>query len=137
MPSEKFEAGLRVRREVLGDAYVDRAMGKVDDFDHDFQEMVTETAWGTWSREGLERKQRSLNVLCILSCLNRQTEFELHLRKSLQNGCSVVEIRETLMQVAAYAGVPAGVEAFRIARRVLTEEGVLTDQGAVEKGAKE
>ncbi len=125
MASEKFEAGLQVRREVLGDEYVDRAMGKMDDFDHDFQEMVTETAWGTWVREGLERKQRSLNVLCILSCLNRQTEFELHLRNALKNGCTVVEIRETLMQIAAYAGIPAGVEAFRIARRVLTEEGAL------------
>lgn len=121
MPSEKFESGLQVRREVLGDAYVDAALSNVDDFNRDFQEMVTETAWATWARPGIERKQRSLNVLCILAALNRQQEFELHFRAALGNGCTREELRETLMQIAAYAGIPAGVEAFRIARRVLDE----------------
>ncbi len=122
MPSEKFERGLKVRREVLGDEYVDRALANADDFSRDFQEMVTETAWGTWARDGLERKQRSLNVLCILAALNRPQEFELHLRGALRNGCSMDELRETFMQIAAYVGAPAGVEAFRIARRVFAEE---------------
>ena len=122
MPSEKFERGLKVRREVLGDEYVDRALANADDFSRDFQEMVTETAWGTWARDGLERKQRSLNVLCILAALNRPQEFELHLRGALRNGCSMDELRETFMQIAAYVGAPAGIEAFRIARRVFAEE---------------
>ena len=122
MPSEKFERGLKVRREVLGDEYVDRALANADDFSRDFQEMVTETAWGTWARDGLERKQRSLNVLCILAALNRPQEFELHLRGALRNGCSMDELRETFMQIAAYVGAPAGVEAFRIARRVFAED---------------
>ena len=125
MPSEKFDQGLAVRREVLGDEYVDRALAQMDDFSRDWQEMVTETAWGTWARPGLERNQRSLNVLCILAALNRQPEFELHLRGALRNGCSVEELRETFMQIGAYAGAPAGVEAFRTARRVLEEEGAL------------
>lgn len=122
MPSEKYERGLKVRREVLGDEYVDRALANADDFSRDFQEMVTETAWGTWARDGLERKQRSLNVLCILAALNRPQEFELHLRGALRNGCSMDELRETFMQIAAYVGAPAGVEAFRIARRIFAEE---------------
>ena len=122
MPSEKYDRGLKVRREVLGDEYVDRALANADDFSRDFQEMVTETAWGTWARDGLERKQRSLNVLCILAALNRPQEFELHLRGALRNGCSMDELRETFMQIAAYVGAPAGVEAFRIARRVFAEE---------------
>lgn len=122
MPSEKFERGLKVRREVLGDEYVDRALANADDFSRDFQEMVTETAWSTWARDGLERKQRSLNVLCILAALNRPQEFELHLRGALRNGCSMDELRETFMQIAAYVGAPAGVEAFRIARRVFAED---------------
>ena len=122
MPSEKYERGLKVRREVLGDEYVDRALANADDFSRDFQEMVTETAWGTWARDGLERKQRSLNVLCILAALNRPQEFELHLRGALRNGCSMDELRETFMQIAAYVGAPAGIEAFRIARRVFAEE---------------
>lgn len=122
MPSEKYERGLKVRREVLGDEYVDRALANADDFSRDFQEMVTETAWSTWARDGLERKQRSLNVLCILAALNRPQEFELHLRGALRNGCSMDELRETFMQIAAYVGAPAGVEAFRIAKRVFAEE---------------
>lgn len=125
MASERFDQGLAVRREVLGDEYVDKALATMDDFGRDFQEWVTESAWGTWARDGLERKQRSLNVLCLLAALNRPTEFELHLRGALRNGCTVEELRETFIQIAAYAGAPAGVESFRIARRVLKEEGAI------------
>lgn len=122
MSDELFERGLQIRREVLGDEYVDRAMAGVDDFNRDFQRLVSEVCWGgTWGRPGLSRKQRSLNNLCMLAALNRAHEFETHVRGALRNGCTVEEIRETLYQVAVYCGIPAGVEAFRIARRVIGE----------------
>ena len=87
--------------------------------------MVTEYCWGNlWGREALSHKQRSLNNLCLLAALNRSQELEAHVRGAIRNGCTVDEIRETLMQVAVYAGVPAGVEAFRVARRALDAEGI-------------
>jgi len=117
---------MAVRRHVLGDAYVDKAISNVDDFNRDFQRIVTEYCWGeVWTRQVLTNKQRSLNNLCIIATLNRAAEFEIHVRGALRNGCTPEEIRDTLIQVAVYAGIPAGVEAFRIARKVLTEEGVL------------
>lgn len=122
MPSEMYEKGLKVRREVLGNEYVDRALAQADEFSRDFQTYVTEACWGAiWSRPGLSRKQRSLNNLCLLAALNRGQEFEIHLKGALTNGCTLDEIKETLLQVACYAGMPAGVEAFRIARKVLAE----------------
>ncbi len=125
MSDDLYARGLQIRREVLGDAYVDRALQNVDDFSRDFQRLVTEYCWGaSWGREGLSRKQRSLNNLCLLAALNRPNEFELHFRGALRNGCTLDELRETLIQIAIYAGVPAGVEAFRIARKVLAEEGI-------------
>lgn len=117
---------MAVRRRVLGDAYVDKATANADDFNRDFQRIVTEYCWGeVWTRQVLTDKQRSLNNLCIIATLNRAAEFEIHLRGALKNGCTPDEIRDTLIQVAVYAGIPAGVEAFRIARKVLTEEGAL------------
>src|SRR5579863_6580165 len=122
MSEERYDQGMAIRRAVLGDAYVDRATSNVDDFNRDFQRLVTEYCWGaTWGREGLSRKQRSLNNLCLLAALNRPVELEHHLRGALRNGCTPDEIRETLMQVAIYAGIPAGVDAFRIARKVVGE----------------
>jgi 4-carboxymuconolactone decarboxylase len=122
MPSELFDRGLAIRREVLGEEYVARALESVDDFNRDFQTLVTEYCWGgTWGREGLDRRQRSHNNLCILAALNRPHEFELHFRGALRNGCTREELRETLLQIAVYCGIPAGVEAFRIARRVLED----------------
>ncbi len=119
---ERYATGLSIRREVLGEEYVDNALKNVDDFNRDFQQLVTEYCWGaTWGGEGLDRKQRSLNVLCILAALNRPQEFELHFRGALRNGCTLDELRETLHHIAIYAGVPAGVEAFRLARKVLSE----------------
>jgi len=124
--SEKYENGMKVRRQVLGDAYVDKASANVDDFNREFQRIVTEYCWGeVWTRQVLTNKQRSLNNLCIIAALNRAAEFELHVRGALRNGCTPDEIRDTLIQVAVYAGIPAGVEAFRIARKVLQEDGVL------------
>jgi 4-carboxymuconolactone decarboxylase len=121
-----YEEAMKVRRQVLGDEYVDRATANIDDFNRDFQRIVTEYCWGeVWTRQVLSNKQRSLNNLCIIATLNRAAEFEMHVRGALRNGCTPAEIRDTLIQVAVYAGIPAGVEAFRIARKVLTEEGVL------------
>ena len=121
-----YKKGMAVRRQVLGDAYVDKAAANVDDFNRDFQRIVTEYCWGeVWTRDVLTNKQRSLNNLCIIAALNRAAEFELHVRGAIRNGCTPAEIRDTLIQVAVYAGIPAGVEAFRIAKKVLTEEGVL------------
>jgi len=117
---------MKVRRQVLGDAYVDKASANVDDFNREFQRIVTEYCWGeVWTRSVLTNKQRSLNNLCMIAALNRAAEFELHVRGAIRNGCTPEEIRDTLIQVAVYAGIPAGVEAFRIARKVLQEEGVL------------
>ena len=121
-----YEKGMKVRRQVLGDAYVDKASATVDDFNREFQRLVTQYCWGeVWTRSVLTNKQRSLNNLCMIAALNRAAEFELHVRGALRNGCTPEEIRDTLVQVAIYAGIPAGVEAFRIARKVLQEEGVI------------
>ena len=122
MASELYEKGMKVRREVLGDDYVDRALASVDDFTREFQQMVTEHAWGAiWTRPGLAKKQRSLINLAMLAALNRPEEFELHFRGALKNGCTLDELKETLLQIAVYCGMPAGVAAFRIARKVLGE----------------
>ncbi len=123
MSEQTYETGMSIRREVLGDEYVDKAMASADEFTADFQRFVTEYCWGAcWGRDGLERKQRSLLNLGLLAALNRGEEFELHFRGALRNGCTHEEIRETLIQVGVYAGVPAAVSAFRIARRILAED---------------
>jgi len=127
MDEELYTKGMTVRRQVLGDAYVDKATAHADDFNRDFQRIVTEYCWGeVWTRQVLTNKQRSLNNLCIIATLNRAAEFEIHVRGALRNGCTPEEIRDTLIQVAVYAGIPAGVEAFRIARKVLVEEDALS-----------
>ncbi|MGH2888478.1 MAG: carboxymuconolactone decarboxylase family protein [Solirubrobacteraceae bacterium] len=117
-----FARGERKRRKVVGDEYVERALGGVTDFDRDWQRVLTEYCWGeVWNGTALTDRQRSLQTLCLLGALNRGPEFETHFRGALRNGCTPEELRETLLQIAIYAGVPAGVEAFRIARRVLSE----------------
>lgn len=122
MASDLYEKGLRIRREVLGDEYVERAVAGADDLTRDFQDLLTEYCWGgVWGREGLSRKQRSLNNLCMLAALGRTAEFELHLRGALRNGCTWEEIRETLLQIAVYCGMPAGVASFQAARRIRDE----------------
>ena len=125
-----FELGLERRRKVLGDDYVDRAISGADAFNRDFQRFMTEYCWGgVWaSGKALDDRQRGLNNLSILAALGRMDEFELHFRGALRNGCTLDELRETLLQVAVYAGVPAGVSAFRAARKVLAEEGVDTSE---------
>jgi 4-carboxymuconolactone decarboxylase len=117
--------GLEARRRVLGDEYVDKALTGLDSFNAEFQALVTEYCWGkVWTRPTLSDKQRSLINLAMISALNRSDEFKTHVRGAIRNGCSVEEIRDTLMQVAIYAGIPAGVEAFRLARLVFEAEGV-------------
>ena len=124
---ERFQAGLAKRRQVIGDEYVDEAIDGATDFDRDWQRLLTEYCWGeVWGGTALSDRQRSLHNVCLLAALNRQHEFELHFRGALKNGCTVEELRETLTQIAIYVGVPAGVEAFRIARRVLVDTGHLS-----------
>lgn len=118
----RLERGDRVRREVLGDAHVDRSSGQATDFTRAVQEYVTATCWGdVWSRPGLDRRTRSLLNLAMLTALNRPHEFSVHVRGALRNGCDESEIQETLLQTAAYCGAPAALEAFRIAGRVIDE----------------
>jgi 4-carboxymuconolactone decarboxylase len=122
MNDELFETGLAIRREVLGAEYVDANLSTADDFNRDFQRIVTEYCWGAaWGRDALTRRDRSLLNLAMLGALNRPAELKVHLRGALTNGCTREEIADTLIQLTIYAGVPAGVEAFRIARAVFTE----------------
>jgi 4-carboxymuconolactone decarboxylase len=126
--SELFKRGLDVRRKVLGDDYVDGVLENLTDFDRPWQNLVTEHAWGDiWASESeLSLKQRSLNNLCILAALNRPHELEVHIRGALRNGCTPGEIRDVFLQVAVYAGMPAGLDAFKLAKKVLLEEGVIS-----------
>ncbi len=122
MTKELFEAGLKVRREVLGAEYVDAAISQADDFSRPLQELVTEYCWGAvWTRPGLSRKTRSLINLAMLTALNRPHEVELHVRGALNNGCTKEEIMEVLLQTAIYCGVPAAVDSFRLARKIFSE----------------
>ena len=117
---DPFAAGMDVRRAVLGDAHVDRATASADEFSADFQEFITRYAWGSvWTRPGLERTTRSCMTIAMLAALGHHNELELHLRAGLRIGLTREQLREVLMQVAIYAGVPAANSAFAIARRVL------------------
>ena len=116
MNKELFDKGMKIRREVLGDAYVDKALSKSGPFNDPLQEMVTENCWGwCWGREGLGKRERSLINLAMIATLNRENELKVHLRGALNNGVTKDEIREVLLQVGVYAGIPAAVDSFRIA----------------------
>jgi 4-carboxymuconolactone decarboxylase len=122
MIKELWDKGLAVRKEVLGAEYVERNLKNIDDFALPMQEYTTEACWGMiWNRPQLPRKTRSLLNLAMLSALNRPHEFKVHVKGALTNGCTREEIREVLLQVACYCGVPAGVEAFRLAREAMAE----------------
>lgn len=115
--------GMRVRRAVLGDEHVDRAVAATDDLTADFQDFITRYAWGdVWSRPGLERRERSLVTLALLAGLGRSEELPLHVRGALRNGVSREEIAEVLLHTAIYAGVPVANTAFAVARRTLAED---------------
>ena len=122
MDKARYEAGLKARSEVLGAEYVDKAIKGANDFNREFQELVTEYCWGTcWGNDILSRKERSMLNLGMLAALGRMHEFELHFRGALRNGLSEDQLREILTQIAVYCGIPAGVESFRIARKILDE----------------
>ena len=121
-----YEAGMKIRREVLGDAHVDRAMANATAFTEDFQEFITKYAWGSvWTRDGLDRRTRSAITLALLAALGHREELGLHVRAALRNGLSAGEIGEVLLHTAVYAGVPAANSAFARAQEVLREEGAL------------
>ena len=122
MNQELFDRGLAIRKAVLGNDYVERALASADAFTRPLQELVTEYCWGAvWGREGLKRRDRSLLNLAMISILNRPHELKIHVKGALKNGLSRDEIMETFLQVAIYAGVPAAVDSFRIAREAFAE----------------
>ncbi len=121
-----FEAGLKVRREVLGADYVDKSIANANDFMMAFQHITTEWCWGYgWGRPGLDRKTRSLLNLAMLTALNRAPEIKLHVKGALNNGVSVDEIKEVLLHATIYCGIPAGLDAFKAANEVLVEAGAV------------
>jgi 4-carboxymuconolactone decarboxylase len=127
MGNPVFEKGMEIRKSVLGKEFVEKSFASADDFNRPMQELTTEYCWGAvWGREGLPKKTRSMLNLAMLSALNRPHELKMHIKGALTNGCSKDEIREVLLQVAIYCGIPAGVDSFRIAREAFAE---------VEKGA--
>jgi 4-carboxymuconolactone decarboxylase len=122
MDQKTYDKGLEIRKSVLGEAYVTNALNNADDFNRPFQELLTEYCWGAvWGREQLPRKTRSMLNLAMISILNRPHELRAHIKGALTNGVTREEIREIFMQVAIYAGMPAAVDSFRIAREVFAE----------------
>jgi 4-carboxymuconolactone decarboxylase len=116
------DEGMRIRREVLGDEHVDRAIEQTTDFTRDFQDLITRYAWGEiWARPGLDRKTRSCITLTALTALNHHEELALHVRTALRNGLTPDEIKEVLLHAAVYCGVPAANRAFAVAQAVLDE----------------
>ena len=122
MSTELFDKGLKIRKDVLGAEFVENAIKNADEFSMPMQELTTEYCWGyVWGRPGLDKRTRSMLNLAMISILNRPHELKAHIKGALTNGVSRDEIREIFMQVAIYAGVPAGVDSFRIAREVFAE----------------
>jgi 4-carboxymuconolactone decarboxylase len=123
MDKKTFDKGLEIRRAVLGSEYVDKSIANADDFNRPLQELVTQYCWGEiWGREEIDRRTRSIINLAMISALNRPHELKLHVRGALRNGVTKAEIREVLLQVAIYAGVPAAVDSFRVAREAFADE---------------
>jgi 4-carboxymuconolactone decarboxylase len=121
---ELFEKGLAIRKSVLGAEYVEKSIAAADDFNRPLQELTTEYCWGwCWGREGLDKKTRSIINLAMISALNRPHELKMHVKGAIANGLTKEEIREVLLQVAIYCGIPAGVDSFRVAKEALAEIG--------------
>ena len=130
----RYEQGMRIRREVMGDRYVDQAHANRTDIDSDFQRFITEMAWGTvWARPELDRRTRHMLTLAILAALGHHHELEVHLRATQNTGVSAEDVREVLLQVAVYAGVPAANSAFAIAKKVFAELTENSDQKGASK----
>lgn len=124
MTNPTFEKGFEIRKSVLGAEFVEKSFASADDFNRPMQELVTEYCWGAvWGRETLDKKTRSMLNLAMISALNRPHELKMHVKGALRNGVTKDEIREVFLQVAIYAGVPAGVDSFRIAREAFQEVG--------------
>jgi 4-carboxymuconolactone decarboxylase len=122
MNDELFNKGLEIRKSVLGKEYVEKSIASADDFNMPLQRLVTEYCWGAvWGRDELPKKTRSMLNLAMLSVLNRPHELKIHVQGALRNGLTKTEIREVLLQVAIYAGVPAAVDSFRVAREAIAE----------------
>jgi 4-carboxymuconolactone decarboxylase len=122
MGQDRFDAGLQLRKQVLGADYVERSMAGADEFSRPMQELSTEYCWGyVWTRPGLALRDRSLINLAMISALNRPHELKLHVKAALNNGVTREEIREVLLQVAVYCGVPAGIDSVRLAREAFAE----------------
>ena len=122
MGNEIYERGLALRKEVLGKEFVEKALDGADDFNRPLQELATEYCWGAvWARDGLSRRDRSLLNIGMISALNRPHELKLHIKAALTNGLSRTEIREAILQVAIYCGMPAGMDSTRIAREAFAE----------------
>ncbi|GAA4627297.1 hypothetical protein GCM10023196_038930 [Actinoallomurus vinaceus] len=121
--------GMRVRREVLGDAHVDRAQARTTEFTADFQDFITRYAWGEiWTRPGLDRRTRSCVTLTALVARGHLDELAMHVRAAVRNGLTTDEIKEVLLQTAVYCGVPAANAAFAVAQRVLAEDGLIAER---------
>ena len=122
MDKDRFERGLEVRSAVLGEEYVRNNLRNADDFNREFQELLTEDCWGLcWGDDSLNRKQRSLLNLGMIAALNRMHEWEVHFRGAITNGLTKSELKAILHQISIYCGIPVGVECFRIARKVFAE----------------
>ena len=123
--SSLFEKGLKVRKDVLGEDYVNRSIAGADEFTRTMAEWSTEFCWGAlWSRPGLDRRSRSILNLGMIAALNRPNELKLHIRGAIQNGLTKDEIKEILLQIACYCGIPAGIDSFRLAREVFKDMGI-------------
>lgn len=131
MADDKHSHGMKIRRSVLGDAHVDRAEARKTSFDEDFQRFITETAWGSvWSRPGLDMRTRSLLTIALLASLGHDEELAMHIKATRNTGATEGDVKETLLHVALYAGVPAANSAIAIAKRVYAE---MTEEGAEER----
>ena len=131
MGQDRFDKGMALRKQVLGAEYVEKSMAAADDFSRPMQELSTEYCWGyVWSRPGLELRERSLINLSMISALNRPHELKLHVKAALNNGLTREQIREVLLQVAVYCGVPAGIDSTRIAREAFAEIDAAAAAGA-------
>ena len=121
-PSERYTKGMATRRAVLGDTHVDAASAAITDLDADFQTLITETAWGSlWSRPDISRRERSMITVALLAALGHHDEVAMHIRATRNTGASLADIREALLHVAVYAGVPAANAAFKIAKKTYAE----------------
>jgi 4-carboxymuconolactone decarboxylase len=126
--SDRYDDGMQVRREVLGDAHVDRAQARTTEFSRPFQEFITRTAWGeVWTRPGLDRRMRSAITLAALTTVRAEDELAMHVRAAIGNGLSAEEIGEVILHTAVYAGVPQANTAFAVAQRTLAEMGLIDE----------